>query len=614
MSSFSAIAMSETDQIRQLMQIAEYVNVDYVEAVKDGQVINVGEYSEMLEFSTLAANKTQLLSGGASAHTTALALQHAIEDKRNPEDISPITLTLRQQLMELAPAVSLPAQLTSTEHTLRLFANNCMSCHGAKGHGDGPLALSLDPTPTDFTELERANKRSLVGLYDAISNGIDGTAMVAMSHLTEQERWSLAFYVGSLAYPNGQDAAKLPKGISPQTFISNSPNVLLDQHPALKHETVASLRHDPALLFAHTDPLDIALQRLNAAHQAYSEGEYKLAQEYAVSAYLDGFELAENALDAYDPKLRTNIEATMMQFRQLTAQSMQEAELAETLSLATIQLEQAKTMLSEDSLSDATLFSASLVILLREGLEALLVVLALVTVLVKTERRDAVKYVHAGWLAALAGGLLTWWAAQSLVSISGASREIMEGVAALLAAVVLFYVGFWMHSKTQADNWQTYIRDNIHRHLSSGALWGIASLSFIAVYREVFETVLFYQSLMTQSLPSQIFSISSGFFAGVAILVIIAYAMVKISYRLPIRQFFSFSTYLMLGLSFVLAGKAIAALQEADIISISRLPFDFSLSWLGVYPTWEGMMTQLLIVVVSSIIIMGISPLRKRAS
>jgi high-affinity iron transporter len=220
MSSFSAIAMSETDQIRQLMQIAEYVNVDYVEAVKDGQVINDGEYSEMLEFSTLAANKTQLLSGGASAHTTALALQHAIEDKRNPEDISPITLTLRQQLMELAPAVSLPAQLTSTEHTLRLFANNCMSCHGAKGHGDGPLALSLDPTPTDFTELERANKRSLVGLYDAISNGIDGTAMVAMSHLTEQERWSLAFYVGSLAYPNGQDAAKLPKGISPQTFIS----------------------------------------------------------------------------------------------------------------------------------------------------------------------------------------------------------------------------------------------------------------------------------------------------------------------------------------------------------------------------------------------------------
>jgi high-affinity iron transporter len=614
MSSFSAIAMSETDQIRQLMQIAEYVNVDYVEAVKDGQVINDGEYSEMLEFSTLAANKTQLLSGGASAHTTALALQHAIEDKRNPEDISPITVTLRQQLMELAPAVSLPAQLTSKEHTLRLFANNCMSCHGAKGHGDGPLALSLDPTPTDFTELERANKRSLVGLYDAISNGIDGTAMVAMSHLTEQERWSLAFYVGSLAYPNGQDAAKLPKGISPQTFISNSPNVLLDQHPALKHETVASLRHDPALLFAHTDPLDIALQRLNAAHQAYSEGEYKLAQEYAVSAYLDGFELAENALDAYDPKLRTNIEATMMQFRQLTAQSMQEAELAETLSLATIQLEQAKTMLSEDSLSDATLFSASLVILLREGLEALLVVLALVTVLVKTERRDAVKYVHAGWLAALAGGLLTWWAAQSLVSISGASREIMEGVAALLAAVVLFYVGFWMHSKTQADNWQTYIRDNIHRHLSSGALWGIASLSFIAVYREVFETVLFYQSLMTQSLPSQIFSISSGFFAGVAILVIIAYAMVKISYRLPIRQFFSFSTYLMLGLSFVLAGKAIAALQEADIISISRLPFDFSLSWLGVYPTWEGMMTQLLIVVVSSIIIMGISPLRKRAS
>lgn len=155
------------------------------------------------------------------------------------------------------------------------------------------------------------------------------------------------------------------------------------------------------------------------------------------------------------------------------------------------------------TLSNATLFSASLVILLREGLEALLVVIALVTVLVRTGRRDGLRYVHLGWVTALVGGVATWAAAQSLVSISGASREVMEGVAALLAAVVLLYVGIWMHSKTHAAQWQAYIQQHINSHLTAGTLWGLGLLAFIAVYREVFETVLFYQALLTQAAAAQ---------------------------------------------------------------------------------------------------------------
>ena len=254
-------------------------------------------------------------------------------------------------------------------------------------------------------------------------------------------------------------------------------------------------------------------------------------------------------------------------------------------------------MLDDTALSDAALFSASLVILLREGLEALLVVIALTTVLVKTERRDAVKYVHLGWMAALVAGTGTWALAQSLISISGAGREIMEGVAALLAALMLFYVGVWMHSKTHAAHWQAYIQRNINARLASGALWGLSALAFIAVYREVFETVLFYQALMSQAVSNQSSVVLAGFITGVLLLALAAWLLFRYSVKLPVSSFFATTTYLMLTLSFILAGKAVMALQEAAVIAVSPLPVSFEVGLLGVKSTWQGILVQSGIVV-----------------
>lgn len=602
-------AQSDT---RQLMQIAEYVGADYSAAVANGEVINEAEYSEMTEFSALAVEKTRQLENGQHALEAALKLQQAVTNKQNPDVIHAITVDLRNILIKLSPDVSLPSELLPIQQIKQLYQQNCSACHGAMGQGDGTLAASLDPTPTNFTDKERAMNRSLIGLYDAITNGIEGTAMVALSHLDEKQRWSLAFYAGSLAFQDHTGMATVHTAMTIQDFVSNSPQTLLNKYPTLDDDTVAQLRSHPEPLFASNDPLAMAKQQLKAAHTSYLSGDYKAAQALAVSAYLDGFELAENALDAYDPQLRKDIEKSMMAFRQLTAQSEKQDDITALLEQTNHQLSQAQNLLSADTLSDSTLFTASLVILLREGLEAMLVVLALVTVLVKTERRDAVKYVHAGWFFALIAGVATWWAAQNLISISGASREIMEGVGALMAAVILFYVGFWMHSKTNAAAWQAYINQHVHRHLSKGTLWGLAGLSFIAVYREVFETVLFYQALLTQSAASQSMSIVTGFVTAVVILGLLFWVFVKYSLRLPIRTFFTFSTYLMLALSFVLIGKAVAALQEADLISISSLPVDFALSWLGIYSTWEGLSAQLAIVVLSLLILMGVRPFGTR--
>jgi len=227
------------------------------------------------------------------------------------------------------------------------------------------------------------------------------------------------------------------------------------------------------------------------------------------------------------------------------------------------------------------------------------------TVLIRTQRQDALKYVHTGWIVALLSGGATWVAAQSLISISGASREVMEGVAALFAALVLFYVGIWMHSKTHAAQWQAYIQKHVNERLKSGTLWGLAALSFIAVYREVFETVLFYESLLTQAVEAQYSVVAGGFLLGVAMLAVLSWVLIRYSIKLPIARFFSTTTYLLLALSFILTGKGISALQEAALIGMSPLPVNVDLSWIGLKSTWQGITAQALILVVFMVFIWG---------
>ena len=137
-------------------------------------------------------------------------------------------------------------------------------------------------------------------------------------------------------------------------------------------------------------------------------------------------------------------------------------------------------------------------ILLREGLEALLVVVAMMAFLKKAERTDVLPYVHAGWIVALAAGGLTWAVATYLVDLSGASREMTEGFSAIFAAVVLLGVGMWMHQKSLAGRWQAYVKQKLSSALNKRSAIMLFVLSFVTVYREVFETVLFYAALWSE--------------------------------------------------------------------------------------------------------------------
>ncbi|MGE0808774.1 MAG: FTR1 family protein, partial [Burkholderiaceae bacterium] len=245
------------------------------------------------------------------------------------------------------------------------------------------------------------------------------------------------------------------------------------------------------------------------------------------------------------------------------------------------------------SLSPAAAFVSALLILLREGLEAILVLAAIIAFVRRTGRRDAIRYIHAGWIAAVALGALTWAAARWLLSISGANREVTEGVTALLAAAMLLYVGYWLHSKSHAQAWQSFIRDQVDAALGRKTLWAMAGISFLAVYRELFEVVLFYEALWAQvDAGSGQMAVLAGMAAAAVLLAVIGWAILRYSVRLPIGPFFSATAILLALLAVVFVGNGVAALQEAGVLSVTPARF-VSIPLLGVHPTWQGLGGQL---------------------
>ena len=221
-------------------------------------------------------------------------------------------------------------------------------------------------------------------------------------------------------------------------------------------------------------------------------------RDLALSAYLDGFEPVEPLLAARDARLMARLEGALAELRSRIGDSASVEQVQAQVEVVDALFVEAEAALSPDMASNVSTFIGAFTILLREGLEALLVLIAIIAFLRKAERTEVMPYVHAGWVGALLAGFLTWGVATYLVSISGASRELTEGFAAIFAAVVLLFVGIWMHGKSQAGAWQRYIREKLSHALSKRSAWFLFLLSFVVVYREVFETVLFYAALWSQ--------------------------------------------------------------------------------------------------------------------
>ena len=352
-----------------------------------------------------------------------------------------------------------------------------------------------------------------------------------------------------------------------------------------------------------------ARQKLAEAAEAYQRGDSALAREAAITGYLEGFELVEASLSNVDPALMRTIERSMFELRAAIEQGVPSQQVDKQVETVDSLLATAQQKLGGEGLSATSAFTASLLILLREGLEAILVLAAIIAFVAKSGRRDALPWVHAGWILALALGAVTWVVASFVIEISGANRELTEGVTALLAAAMLLYVGWWLHGKSYAQAWTRFIKEHVGRALEKRTLWAMAGVSFLAVYREMFEIVLFYKALWVQAGDSGQAAVLGGMAVAAVLLAAIGFAIFKYSIRLPIGPFFTAMSALLALLAFVFAGHGIAALQEAGVMRATVLNFD-PVPLLGIYPSVEAISAQL---VVAALIGFGLWSARRGA-
>ena len=608
-STVPAKAATTAQEVQTSWRLLDYIAVDYREAVRDGQVVNQLEYDEMVEFSGSVSEKLAALPDKpdrAALIRDARALEAAIDAKVAPSDIARRAEGLADQLLAAYPVPLAPDRVPDVARGAALYAQNCASCHGAKGEGPPRAFAELDPPPIAFADRDRARDRSLFSLYQVVTQGLEGTAMQSYGALPEEDRWALAFHTGTLAYGDSAEGERIwnsdpsVRALIPDlaALVALTPAELEARIGADKAAAVmAYLRANPGALSdasgGATESLQLARKRLDESLAAYERGERSEANRLALSAYLDGFEPVEAVLAMRDGGLMAEVEQAMAGFRQAIGRGESEAQLRQRLSEIDSLLDRAEAALAPEAESKVATFLGSFAILLREGLEALLVVIAMIAFLRRADRPDALRYVHGGWVAALVAGAATWLLATYALSISGKSRELAEGFGALLAALVLLSVGVWMHGKAQADEWRRYIAEKMQGALSRGSAWFLFGLAFIVVYREVFETILFYAALWTTDNGGILLA---GALTAVALLAAIAWSMLRLSRTLPIAQFFRYSAILIAVLAVVLAGKGVGALQEAGTIGITPLAAVPRIAMIGLFPTLEAVGAQLLMI------------------
>lgn len=600
----AAQARSDADEVQTIWRLLDYVAVDYAGAVANGQVTSTVEYAEMTEFSaTVRKGIAALPATSARARLVSEAgqLEAAIVSRSDPAKVAELARKVASDLLAAYPVPLAPRNAPDPQRGAQIYRENCASCHGTRGDGKGPQAMGLDPAPIDFTDAERARKRSLFALYQVIGQGLEGTSMPSFARLSSDDRWAVATYAGGFAFQDAaagkriweRDPSARGQMSDLQAFTSLSPEALgraLGQGPA--DAVTAYIRADPkALNAAAPASLAVARGKLAQSLAAYRKGNRDEAKRLALSAYLDGFEPVEPILTTRNSALMARIETAMSDYRSAIGRGQPIDVVVDKAAIIETLFADAETELAPGASSDASTFVGALTILLREGLEALLIVVAMIAFLRKAERPEVLAYVHGGWIAALVAGGATWAIATYAISISGASRELTEGFGSLFATVVLVWVGIWMHGKSHAASWQRYIREAMGKALSRRSAWFLFGLAFLVVYREVFETILFFAALATQGSSG---AIAAGAGTALAILAVIAWVMLRYSRVLPIGTFFAYSSALIAILAVVLAGKGAGALQEAGLLGITPLTNFPRFPAFGIFPSLEPLLLQLL--------------------
>ncbi len=601
-----AAAQDSAAVVRRIAATAQLAAQEYALGVADGRVVATAEVEEARLFLGEAARSAAQLPApaGDELRQALLEVLAMVERTAAPDSVTVRVAGLVDGLAARFQVAldEVPAVAPSLARGAALYQASCAQCHGDLGRGDGRAGAGLNPAPANLADAVALRDASPLDFYRRTTIGVAGTAMPAFEQtLSAEDRWAVANYASTLRLP-------APGGAVPpalQAFATTarmSDAQLLDalgQGSSLA--AVAAVRSAATAVAVapqrDVGPVFTAIRGLvDSAYALASAGDVDGARQAAFDAYL-AYEAVEREVRAKDAGLAAEAEVAFAALRDRPGVASAE-ELKQIRSALYVALEKSERAVG-DQLSPVNLFVQSLLILLREGLEAILVIGALMAFLVKTGAAGRRRDIHIGVGAAIGASLLTAVAIETVFHLSPARQELLEGITMALAAGMLFYVSYWLLTKIEVSKWNRFVKAQVQDALSSGSALALASVAFLAVYREGFETVLFYKALVVAGGAGGWLPILAGILVGAVVLAVVYLLVNRFGVRLPLKPFFTVTSAFLYYMAFVFAGKAVAELQASGVIGTTPVGWAPRVPMLGIYPTVESLLAQGLLAVLA---------------
>jgi high-affinity iron transporter len=645
--------VAQENPVRRVANIVSVAVEEYARGVDSrGKLISQIEYQEAADFLADARTQAMRLPGekAIAARTILDSIIAGVGTRQPPDSIKAMEQRFAGALGSEA-ALELPKTTIDLAEGRQLYEKSCASCHGLSGKGDGPAGRAMNPKPPAIGDAAAMRDVSPATMYRIVSVGIGGTPMPAYGALlTPDQRWNIVSYLmslratpqqvaegeglytqgcmqchGALGAGDGAFAralTRLPQEIGSFSWQASHNDLDLEQvvragmpgtamppaaalSEAQVRNVVAYLRTMPlktapnggaAIAERGADGVATARQVLSLLEQSLTAaraGRVSDAGDRAFDAYI-AFEPMETRARARSPGLVANMEKLFADFRgAVRSGDMRSAERARDVIETTMP---SVVELTRPPGSGFEAFWQSFLIIFREGLEAILVIGAIVAFLLKTGHRERLRSIWVGVGAALVASAITAVILQTVLSAMPATRELVEGVTLLVAVAVLFSVSYWLISKVEAAKWQQFIREKVTRALEHGGGRALAFVAFLAVFREGAETALFYQALFNEG-ARVVVPIALGILVGAISLAVIFTLFYRFGVRIPLRQLFGVTSVLLYYMAFVFMGKGVRELQEGNAVSITIIPGAPHVEMLGLYPTVETLLAQLVLVV-----------------
>jgi high-affinity iron transporter len=574
--SVEAVNQETIDRTKKIVMMLNIAAKEFEEGVKDGKVLIPPEYEESMVFIQQATNRFARISPEISdpkkidvIENRFINLMNLVKDKVDSQVIWKKVNGINSELLTTfnIEINKIPITPVSLANGKRIFENNCAVCHGIKGNGDGPMARQFDPSPAVLSDPKLTGDKNTIAYdnFEVINVGIANTTMMGWAGvLTETQIWDVTYYLRTFS----NVSLKLPPVNVELASVEGSANVKEGLAEQVVNEAQGILENSLT---------------------AYKADQIEDAVELAFDAYL-AYEKIESNLITKDRDLGVSLESAFSRYRGEIKRNAP-IDLVESLHKEIILDLSKGLVLLKDKVGFTGMFFQSFSIIVREGFEAILIIAALIAFLIKSRNQARIKSIHIGVVVGILASFATAYIIHEILHLSMASQEVLEGWIMLIAVAVLFSVSYWLVSKIDNKRWQEYINKQMRGALSKGNAFTLGTVAFISVYREGFETVLFYKALFLYA-DGTTQGIIPGFLAGCVVLAGVFYLINTLGMRIPLKWFFGFTSVLLYYMAFTFMGRGIHELQMGEQISMTAANFLPSLSWLGMYPTWETFIGQ----------------------